>query len=371
MGKEKLSLVQLFLLIVNFELGSSIVLGLASKAGNDAWIAVVAASIFGAVLLWFYHLLVSKSGNKNLYEIMEFCFGRKISIILAFLYITYFMNVASRIVRDFCELLASAILPNTPMEVMSVTFCLVIGYIMYLGIEVLARTNEIFSPYLLFFIVLLTILIFASGKVDLQQLEPVLGNGIAPIGEAIFPELLTFPFGELVAFTVIFPLVAKKQYTLRVSIWGLAMSTAILVISLIITIASLGVDGMQRSNFPLLMVARLISIGGFVERVEAVVVFIMMLGILVKGSVFIFCALKGLEYVFRLPYRYFSVPVSMAVSLFTVLIALNFADQIEEGLIIVPKILHPPFQFGLPAIIFLFLSLKLGRRKNQMREAKQ
>ena len=52
----------------------------------------------------------------------------------------------------------------------------------------------------------------------------------------------------------------------------------------------------------------------------------MILGILVKSAVYFYVGLKGLEYVFRLPYRYFAVPISMIVAVFSILISNNFAE---------------------------------------------
>ncbi|ALC91215.1 spore gernimation protein KC [Bacillus sp. FJAT-18017] len=359
MAKENISLVQLLMLVVNFELGSSIVVGLGQGAGNDAWIAIGGASLFGVALLWLYYALSTRMENHNLYTVIEFCFGRKLGIILAFFYISYFTYLAARVIRDFCELLSSAILPNTPMEVMSLTLCLVLGYILYLGIEVLARTNEIFSPYLLLFLLMLTIFLIASGGVDPKQLLPLFGNGASPIIKQVFPELITFPYGEMVAFTLIFPLVTRKSHIKHVAFLGLATATFLLILAEILTVMSLGVDAMQRSNFPLLTVARNVSIGGFVERIEVLVVFIMLLGILVKSSVFLFGALKGMEYVYRLPFRYFALPGAMLVSLFSVLVSVNFADHIEEGIKLVPKYLHLPFQIGFPVSLFLTMMIKL------------
>ena len=52
----------------------------------------------------------------------------------------------------------------------------------------------------------------------------------------------------------------------------------------------------------------------------------MMLGILVKSAVYLYGGLKGLEYVFRVPYRYFVFPISMIVAIFSILTSANFAE---------------------------------------------
>lgn len=363
MQKENISLGQLSTLTILFLLGSAIVIGIGSDAQNDAWIAQVIALFIGVGVILFYYKFSSNLPEKNLFQIFEFCFGRKISIILSIFYVAYFIYISCRVLRDFGELITTAIMPNTPIEIISVTFSILMGYIIYLGLEVFARTSEIFTPYIFLFFLLLTIFLFASGDVDIQQIKPILGEGFKPVIKAIFPGILTFPYGEFITFMVIFPSVTAKKYKLRVLMISVVIAALLLIISSLLMICTIGVDTMLRSNFPLLSVARNVSIGNFIERIDALVVFIMMLTLFVKSSIYFFAALKGLEHVFRLPFRYFAIPSAMIVSLFSVLISVNFADHIQEGILMVPKFLHIPFQFILPIIVFMVLLWK--KRKNK------
>ncbi|PLR70639.1 GerAB/ArcD/ProY family transporter [Bacillus sp. UMB0728] len=363
MLKESISLSQLMTLVINFLLGSAIIIGVGKGAEQDAWIAMVISTGFGMGIVYFYWFLISRLPGKNLYEIMEHCFKRYLVIPMALLYVIYFLYISSRVVRDFGELIASAILPNTPIEMISLTIALTMGYILYLGIEVLGRTSEIFSPYVVLFVLLLTIFLLASGNLEFSRIEPVLGEGIMPVAKAVFPSLFVFPFGELIAFTVILGKVTSFKYVKRVSLMGTAIAGLLLTHATILMVMTLGSDAMVRSNFPMLSAARQVSIGNFIERIDALVVFIMMLGILIKGSVFLFGALKGLEYVFRLPYRYFALPMSAVVSLFSVLISVNFADHLEEGLVVVPYFVHLPMQFGIPSVLLAVLLWKNRSRK--------
>jgi spore germination protein KB len=358
MLKENISLSQLLTLSINFLLGSTIVLGIGTEAKNDAWIAIGVASFLGAGLIWFYHKCVTLLPGQNLYQILEYCFGRKVSMMLAFLYSTYFIYLSCRVVRDVGELMATALMPNTPIEVISITFTLLMGYIIYLGIEVLGRTSEIFAPYLFGFLFLLTIFLMVGGTVEVRRIQPVLGDGFSPIMKAIFPGIITFPYGEMVSFLVILPYVSVTKYRLRLIMIGVGIAAFLLTIISFLTISTIGVDTMQRSNFPLLSVARMVSIGNFIERIDALVVFIMLLTILIKSCIFFFAGLKGLEHIFHLPFRYFAFPISMLIALFSVLTSVGFADLVQEGLMMVPYYLHLPFQFCLPIIVFIMVKWK-------------
>ena len=203
MVKENISLKQLFMLIFNFLLGSAIVVGVGKDAKQDAWIAILLTTLIGIGLMYFYSSINQLLPNKNLFEIMEYCFTRPIAILLSLGYVFYFLYTTSRVIRTFGEMITTAILPITPIEVITFTVLLVIGYIIYLGLEVLARVAEIFTPYVVLFLILLWILLPVSGEIPLHNTQPILGDGIKPILKVMFPSLLVFPFGELVAITII------------------------------------------------------------------------------------------------------------------------------------------------------------------------
>jgi spore germination protein KB len=365
MEKENISLSQLLTLLINFLIGSAIVVGVGGEAKNDAWLAILLGGLIGISIISVVHFFIFRFPDKNLFQVSEFCIGRKITIVFTFMYIIYFLYISSRVIRDFGELMATAILPNTPIEMMSLTFCLLMGYVIYLGIEVLARTSEIFTPYLFGFFLLLAIFLMASGSVDFKYLQPILGEGIMPVIKTAFTDLSFFPYGEMIAFSVIYASLTNKKYSLRVSIVGVGMATLLLCGSSLLMIVTLGVDSVARSNFPLLSTARAVSIGNFIERIDAIVVFIIMLGVFIKGSIFFYGGLKGLEYIFNLPYRYFAFPVSMIISLFSNLVSVDFADHIQEGIKMVPYYLHFPFQVVLPFILFLLVMWKQRKGKSK------
>jgi spore germination protein KB len=344
MEKENISLSQLLTLTVNFLLGSSIVIGVGNDAKNDVWIVIIMGAFMGAGTIWMYLQLHNRLPGKNIFQIMEFCLGRKISIVITILYVIYFIYISCRVVRDFEELMATSLMPNTP-------------------IEVVGRTSEVFTPYTLGFLLLVGIFLLASGKMNFDQIYPILADGIIPVIKTTFTQILFFPFGELIVFTVLFSSVTNEKYRLRVSLLGVGVASLLLFVSALMQIMTIGVNTVRRSNFPLLSAARNISIGNFIERVDALVVFIIMLGVLIKGTLYLFGSLKGLEYVFHLPYRYFVFPICILIAIFSVLVSVDFADHIQEGLQMVPLYLHIPFQFCIPIMLFALLLWKQRKVK--------
>lgn len=67
MMKENISLNQLLALIIGFNLGSSVVLGIGLLGKQAAWIVVLFSSFIGLVIVLAYYFMSTFSPDKNLY----------------------------------------------------------------------------------------------------------------------------------------------------------------------------------------------------------------------------------------------------------------------------------------------------------------
>jgi len=366
MMRERLSGYQLFVLAFFLLLGSTVVLGVGTEAMQDAWIAVGASSVIGLAITAWYCMLLARHPGQSLYGMARRQLGAPAAALAAALYSVYFLTLSARVLRDFCELANTIIFQNTPIEFIALTFMLVIIYGIALGIEVLARTTEIFFPYTLGFAVLASLLLFAGGEVDLRNLLPLLAEGAEPVWKAMFPTGITFPFGEMVTFLVIGATFSRKSPPFKPLMLGVAVSGLMLVFFAFLKVAVLGAEAVRRAEFPLLEAAKFVSIADFIERLDALIVFTMMMGLFVKSSIYFYCGLSGLSYLSGKSYRTLALPIGLLVSVAAVLIASNIAEATFEGMKVTAYWLHLPMQFTIPFIIGL-LSLLRGKT----REAEQ
>ncbi|MCG1021053.1 GerAB/ArcD/ProY family transporter [Sutcliffiella horikoshii] len=365
-NKETISLLQLFILLLIFEMGSATVVGIGGEAKQNVWLAILIAGLIGVGYILLLHFMLGRKVGINLFGLIEFCLGKWVGRAISLLYILYFVYLSSRVLRDFGELIVSTIFIYTPIEIISITIMLTIIYMLYAGIEVMARTSEIFFPYVFSFTFLVGLFILLSGEIHVENLRPFLEDGIRPVLKAVFPGLLTFPFGELIAFATVLPLVTKFKKAKGFAIGGIVLSTLVLVYSAIIQVMTLGQEMKRRANFPLLSAAREISLLDFIERVDIAVVFVVMFGIMVKIGIFFFGAVKGLEHISKREYRSFLFPIGSLICLSSIIITDSFAEHIEEGLRIVPYFIHIPFQFALPFLLLVIVLIRT-RKKNRKR----
>jgi spore germination protein KB len=113
----------------------------------------------------------------------------------------YFTYLASTACRDFAELILATILPDTPIVVVIGCFMVIMIYCLRGGVEAFGRMGEMVFPVYILVMVILWILMFISiDEFDPKRLTPVLGEGVKPVLNEVFPfpspSILVFPFGE-------------------------------------------------------------------------------------------------------------------------------------------------------------------------------
>jgi len=246
MGKTRISSIQLFLLLSGFLFGSTVILGPAVEAKNDAWLAMLLGGSGGTLLMGVYVAIAMLNPSKTLVDILREKTGKVIGTILALLYVWYFIHLASLVFRDFGEFISTVTFPETPMVVVIGLFAVVLVYAVNSGIEVMGRLSELLVPVIP--IVVLIISLSLITVFDYTAFFPILENGIKPVLKAAFT-FIAFPFGETVAFLMLFPHLNKKENLKKVVFISAAFSTVIIITTFFRDIFVLGSDLMSRSTF--------------------------------------------------------------------------------------------------------------------------
>ncbi|MGP4042146.1 GerAB/ArcD/ProY family transporter [Gracilibacillus sp. D59] len=274
---RQISNIQLFSLIVAFEIGSTTLFALGIGAKQDAWIVVLVSFILSFFLLWVYTQIPKYYPNQNFAEILNDCLGVILAKPLLFLYCMYFLSQATHNFYEFGVLIKMTALPETPLLVILYVFIMVMVYMLHKGIEVIARSIEIFLPYLFFLLLAAYFLNMISGEFQLVNLLPILGNGYQPILKEL-PKVVAFPFGEMVVFLTIYHYLKKKEYIRKITFIAVTVSTFLLLIAQIVFIAVLGPELTASSEIPLLETTLSIHIAMIFTNLDIIGVFIMFIG---------------------------------------------------------------------------------------------
>jgi len=366
MEKAKISASQLFILMVLFELGTSLLLPIAMDAKQDAWLAILFGMVLSFVLLLVYHRLYLYYPDLLPTKYMQKILGKALGSLLAFIYIFYFIYDVARVLRDIGEMLLTFAYPDTPLFIANALLILVIIYTVRKGIEVIARSGEIFFIFMYILAVTGFILIVCSGLIDFKNLRPVLEEGIFPILKVTFNQILYFPFGEAIVFTMILPYLKNPKKAKVTMIWATGLTGINLTITMIVNLSVLGVDLTARSQFPLLSTVQSIQVADFLERLDVFFMLALVIGGFFKISVLFYAAVIGTANLFKIksPSR-LSYPFGIIILFMSLTISSNFQEHVHEGIGVEMFVLHIPLLAIIPPLLLLIAFLK-NRRKQKV-----
>ncbi|MEH7482053.1 GerAB/ArcD/ProY family transporter [Neobacillus drentensis] len=364
MEKAKISTTQLFVLVVLFEMGSAILVGIAADAKQDAWMAILLGLAGGIMIFLVYYKLYMYYPDLPLTSYVQEITGKWLGRLIGLLYIVYFIYLAARVLRDFGELLTTTIYNSTPLFVINSLMIITIIYAIHKGFEVLARVGEIYFGVVYLTAILGMLLITFSGLIHLGNLKPILENGLKPVIKTFLTQTINFPFGEMVVFTMLLPFLREKKKAKMVCLCGMILSGINITITIVVNIAVLGVDLFYRSTFPLLQTVGRIQIADFIERLDVLFMLYLVIGAFFKIAIYYYAAVAGAADIFQISNQgKLGFPIGIIVLFASITIASNYAEHIKEGLVIVPTYLHWPFQIIIPSMLLMIAFFRNRKKK--------
>lgn len=313
---------QFTVLVIFFGIGTSILIApspLAADARQDAWISSFLGIVAGLLPIAIYIALARRFPQKTIIEMNELVFGKWLGKAVSLLYIIFFLILSSFLLGDIGYFLTTEVMPETP--IVFIMACLMVIVIMgtRLGPEVMARGAEIFFPWVVLLLVLLILMLLP--QMEAVKIQPVLENGWKPVVKAVFP---FFSLQEYIVLMMIYPFVKLSKKAGPAFYFGSLIAGAVIVIIVLLCILVLGPGITAANNYPSFILAKKISVGKFIERVEVIIGGIWFITITFKITLTFFATALGASQVFRLKsYSFMTIPLGMFTTVITLLIYTN------------------------------------------------
>jgi spore germination protein KB len=352
MKQGKISALQLIYVLVGFQIGNTLVYGLGGGAKQDAWLVIIVAMLSGFILMFVYSKLSAYYPEDTLLQMIPKIIGKFLAYPFILIYISYFTYLAAKACRDFAEILAATILVKTPMVIVIGSFVILMIYCFRGGVETFGRMGEAVLPVYIMSMMLIWVLLFTIEGFNINNISPVLGNGVQPILKEVFPTVLTFPFGESIIIMMFFPFLNTKLSVRKIGMAVIFITGILMTINLILVLSVLGPEIYSEQFFPLLSATRLVTIADFLERFDALVILMMVAGVFFKIGGWLFGAAMGISHLFKLK-QTTSVFLGLG-TIITPLSLLTASNQIkynEIGLEFVTKYVHIPLQIAFPILL--------------------
>lgn len=311
MTKEVISDKQGVSLVVLFIIGESSILVSGLTAEKDLWLAIILSIFMALFLMFVYSKLFNICPDKDLFDLVEICFGKFIGKGIILLYTWYAFDLATLVLIDFGQFVNTINLPETPIIVPMIGIMILCVWIVKEGIEVMGKWGELFLmiPIILAFIAIL----FLIPNMNLNNIRPVLYNGMKPVIKGAY-EVLIYPFGETVIFTVAFSALKDKKSIYKIYIQSLLIGAIFLLTTSLTIVLVLGINDASISYFPAYETVKRINIGNTLQRIEAISAIVFLLGGFIKVSIYLLAACKGVAKIFGCKdYRFIVTPIALLV----------------------------------------------------------
>lgn len=342
----------LLIVVISAKIFLSLPRNLAQIAAGAGWMITLLAGLNALIGFIFIYGIAKRYPSLTIVEAGRKICGPFIGTVIGSVFFVFFLCLTSLLLRQFAESFILAILPSTPISVILLFFLILLAYSVFLGIETLARIAWAIGPYLL--TALAAILVFTIPEMKLTFLLPVFGKGIGPIFQgslmhgSIYAEILLFGF--------LTPLLRKKENLFKVGLFGLLISILICLVIEIFVLTIFNYVAATRMTFPIFQLTRLISIGEFVQRVEAVFVFLwfftacIQLGGLFYGTLISFSEAFHIE-----EHKPLIIPLGLLVFCISLLpTSMTEAVDINDFRL---SGFYTAIAFGIPAIVWLIAFL--------------
>jgi spore germination protein KB len=292
-----------------------------SYAKQDAWICALIGVPLGMALILMFLKLCNLYPEKNLIQIARSILGFWPGTLVSGFYLFFFVIGASTHTREVGDFLTSQIFQYTPIRVIILMFVITVGWGLYNGLETMGRSSELLMPILIVFILVLAFCLLP--QVDPSNLKPITDTGVVPILQGILVSII-YPVGELVPIMMIIPYTLQQAHRTRDALMAAGLGNLLLAILVTISLLVLGAFLTQHNIYASFILSQKINIGGFFERIEAIMASSWLISTYVKAMVYMYAFIVGCAELFKLKqYRILILPASLLIFGLTNLVSPN------------------------------------------------
>lgn len=299
----------------------------AQEAGVSAWmVPLIGPTLVGYLAVWTAYKLGKRFPGLTLVQYGEILLGKPVGKLLACFYILFLFVLNVLVIREFASFFSITILPQTPILVLNLVLVLVGGFSALQGIEVIGRMAQFVLPFLVLSFLLLIILVIPD--IDLGFLQPLLEGGVMPIVKSsVVPASW---YGEIGVLVFLLPMVNKTQEVKRKGFITLLAVAIFLTLDTFATQTVFGPEQTASEMFPFFHLAKYIERGNFIQRIESLIAFMWVTGIVIKVALFTYLISLGISQILGLKtYKsviYALIPIQLIVGTYPSISALNLSQ---------------------------------------------
>jgi len=330
---------------------------LLQMAKQDSWLSVAGAWSLDVALGVVYAYMGLRFPGETFVEYAGSSLGPWLGRPIGFMFPAFFFFVSCVLLDGLSTLITTLFLHGTPTWFAAGAALVVVSYGARAGLEVVARAAEYLAP--IFIVSTFVVVGAVLPSAQMEYLSPMFEHGLKPALQGV-PLALSF-LGVCVIMGM-FQAYQNEPHRAWFAKFSAVTTGSLMVIAVLITAVGLfGPEAAGSTRYPDLEIARLVSAGDFVERIEAIWMVIAVGAAVLSLAILLWATAVGIAQTFGLKeYRPLVLPVAgllLPVSL------MMFAGQVNEAAFI--RSIFPFYaltvEAGLEVLIWL-AALVRGKR---------
>lgn len=322
-NNAKISMRQFAILIAFGSIGDSILIipTLTAKlAGQDAWISMLISFVPGFATALLYVAIANKLQGDGFIHYVQKSLGVWLGSVVGLLFLFYFFFCHVTLTSEMSQFMTTQMIPETPTNAVIILFMTVAIIAYRYGVEAFARMGELLFPiFVLFFLFLV---VFLLPQIESDNLKPVMAKGFLPVLNGM-RQSYTVAFPEMIVLLLIAPRVIGAN-KMKPIMTGFAISAAVLFITMLLCVLVLGPNLMVTKFYPTFVLSQKLTIGNFLERVEAVLAFIWIITVFFKTLLYFYALVQGIAELMRLKEsNMLTIPLGMIILVFSTMVTPN------------------------------------------------
>ncbi|MFD0673170.1 endospore germination permease [Cohnella sp. GCM10027633] len=237
--------------------------------GSGAPMVTLLGVLLGFLGLSLIAILGMRFPGKSITQYGQDILGKWPGRIGSVLVIAYFAVLCSLTAREFGEVVITAVLTKTPLEVTVIVMLLLAAIATRNTITTFAYIHHFYFPLLLFPVLLIVALSLKNA--DAINLQPIWGND--PLGTpAMWGGLLTIAalFQGSFVMTTVIPAMRRPEKALAAGAWAMLIAGGLYVIIVAATVGVFGSEETKNLLWPTLELAKTTSLpANVLERLDA------------------------------------------------------------------------------------------------------
>ena len=361
---DRITTSQAVIILINYILASGILTlprtSIEKVKTPDVWISVIIGGFIAIIAGVIMSKLSQRFPDKTFYQYSQDIVGKWIGTLISLLLVIYFFTLSAYEVRALAEVTGFFLLEGTPLWAIVMPFMWIGLYLIMDGINPIARLFEIIFPITVVIFLLVTFL--SSGLFELDNLRPVLGLGFSPVLKGIKTTVLAFLGPEIMLLLVAF--MQKPNKALKVILFGISIPMFFYIITVVMVIGALSIDGAVTRTWPTIGLIRSFEIQGLIfERFESMLLVIWIMQIFATFTITFYAASLGFAQLFNKKIHSFMLGL-LPIIYIIAMIPQTLNDLFKFGDLIGNAAL---FLFGgLPALLLLISKFKGGKNETKL-----